>query len=110
MEPLSEATQAMLDEALDPAERVEDVVRAVGSALVLTDRRLMVIREGGRHRPVSGVRSFALGGDLNVRIGPQRKRVIIDTAEGTINLFIRSHHLRSTEAFVAKVQTRIFGE
>jgi hypothetical protein len=53
------------------------------------------------------VRTFELGTGLAIRIGPARKRVIIESASGTINLFIRSEQLDRVESFVAEVRRRI---
>ena len=104
---LSPASQKVLEGALDATEQVDMIAGAVGSSLVLTDRRLMVIRDGAGWRPTSGVRSFALDHDLGVRIGPQLKRVIIEPTGETINLFIRHSQLGAAEALVAEVRRRI---
>ena len=101
------AGQEVLVGALEATERVDMIAAAVGSSLVLTDRRLMVIRDGAGWRPSSGVRSFALDRDLAVRIGPQLKRVIIEPAGETINVFIRNSQLDAAEALVAETRRRI---
>ena len=92
---------------LAPDERVDMVAPAIGSRLVLTDRRLMVVRDGANFRPTSGVRCFALDRDLRVRIGPQLKRVIIEPGGEQINLFILDYQLHAAEMLLAEVRRRI---
>ena len=104
---LSKAASAALDLVLEPAERVDLVAPAVGSAVILTDRRLAVVRDGASYRPRTGVRSFTLDRSLEVRIGPARRRVIIRSEGGTINVFVRSEQLEQAEVLVAEVRRRI---
>jgi hypothetical protein len=105
---LPEAARTAIVAVLDPAESVDFVAPAVGSWLVLTQRRLIVVRDGASFRPKSGVRPFALGPGLSIRIGPNRRRVMIDSEAGTINLFVRSEQLAQAETFVAEVRRRIY--
>jgi hypothetical protein len=107
---LPQAAREALAAVLDAAEEVESVAPAVGSSLVLTQHRLFVIRDGASFRPKTGVRTFELGADLSIRIGPARKRVIIESAAGTITLFVRSGQLAQAESFVAEVRRRIYTE
>jgi len=105
---LPQAAREAIAAVLDPAESVEFVAPAVGSSLVLTQRRLIVVRDGASFRPKTGVRPFELGAGLSIRIGPARRRVIIESAAGTINLFVRSEQLAQAESFVAEVRRRIY--
>jgi hypothetical protein len=82
----------------------------VGCTVVLTERRLAVARDGANFRPKSGVRSFGLDGGLALRIGPARRRVIIDSDGHTINVFVRSEQLGQAELLVAEVRRRIYLE
>jgi hypothetical protein len=107
---LPEAAAEALAAVLDPAESVELVAPAVGSSLVLTQHRLFVVRDGASFRPKSGVRPYELGGGLSIRMGPARRRIIIESAAGTINVFIRSDQLAQAEAFVAEVRRRMYQE
>jgi hypothetical protein len=108
MHELSQSARASLEDALDPAERVEVVAPAVGSSLVLTDRRLIVLREGASWRPSSGIRSFAIDRALQVRIAPTSKQVIVQSAGVTVTLFVRSEQLAQAEALLAEVRRRIY--
>jgi len=105
---LSQAARAALATVLDPEERVEFVAPAVGCVLVMTQQRLAVVRDGASFRPKTGVRSFGLDRDLGIRIGPGRRRVIIESAGRTINVFVRSEQLEQAEALVAAVRRRIY--
>ena len=107
---LPQAAHDAIDAVLDPGESVEVVAAAVGSSLVLTQRRLIVVRDGAKFRPKSGVRSFDLDLGLSIRVGPARRRVIITSDCGTINVFVRSEQLAQAEAFVAEVRRRIYQE
>jgi hypothetical protein len=105
---LPQAAREAIAAVLDPAESVDYVAPAVGSSLVLTQRRLIVVRDGASFRPKTGVRVFELGPGLSIRIGPARRRVIIESAAGTINVFVRSEQLAQAESFVAEVRRRMY--
>jgi hypothetical protein len=107
---LPEAAREAIEAVLEPAESVELVARAVGSSLVLTQRRIMIVRDGASFRPKTGVRSFDLGPDLAIRIGPARRRVIVESGGKAINVFVRSEQLAQAEAFVAEVRRRIYAD
>ncbi len=105
---LPEAARDAIAAVLGATESVEFAALAVGSSLVLTQHRLIVVRDGANFRPKSGVRSFELNSGLSIRIGPARRRVIIKSEAGTINVFVRSEQLAQAEAFVAEVRRRIY--
>lgn len=107
MDPLPDASEAALEAALDLSERVDDVASAVGSALVLTNQRLIVVREGANYRSVSGIRSFLLDRNLRIRIEPLRKRVIIGSARAMISVFVRLRQLERAEKLLAEIRRRI---
>lgn len=66
---LSGPAGAVLRATLEPTERVTHAVPAIGSTLVLTTGRLMIIRDGAAFRPVSGIRDWPLDPTLDVRPG-----------------------------------------
>jgi hypothetical protein len=104
---LPEDARAALDGILEPGERVLLVAPAVGSTVVLTQRRLVVVRDGASFRPKTGVRAFAIAPGLAVRIGAARHRVIIEWDGRTITVFIRPEQLELAEAIVAELRRRI---
>jgi len=105
---LSEASREAVEAVLEPAESVDFVAPAVGSSLVLTERRLIVVRDGANFRPKSGVRSFKLESGLAIRVGPRRRHLIVESAGHAITLFLRSDQLAQAEAFVAEVRRRMY--
>lgn len=104
---LPEDARAALAGVLEPPERVLLVAPAVGSTMVLTQRRLVVVRDGAKFRPKTGVRTYAIAPGLAVRVGPARRRVIIESEGRAITVFVRPEHLERAEALVAEVRRRI---
>ena len=104
---LTEDARAALETALEPSERVQLVAPAVGCAIVLTQRRLIVVRDGAKFRPKTGVRAFAIDQGLAVRIGPARQRVIIESEGRTITTFVRQEQLERAEALIAELRRRV---
>jgi hypothetical protein len=110
MHQLPQSALVALESVLETDERVDLVAPAVGSELVLTDRRLIVLRHGAQWRPTSGIRSFALDRGLQVRIAPTSKQVIIQLAGVMITVFIRHEQVTQAQALLAEVRRRIYAE
>ena len=108
MHELSEPARVALAGALDPDEKVDLFAPAVGSIFVLTDRRLILLRQGAEFRPRTGIQSFALDRDLEVRIAPTTKQVTVASSGREISVFIRREHQQDVEALVAEVRRRIY--
>lgn len=110
---LPEPTRAALAPALEPSERVERAVAAVGCTLVLTDRRLLVVRDGASFRPRSGVRSWPLDRDLTLRVGQIRRdttRLVIDHAGRSVSVFLTAVQIDDAQALVARIRQRIYAD
>lgn len=60
---------------LEPDERIERHVPVVGAHLILTDRRLFVVRHGYDYRPATGIRGWPLDRHLQLRIEPGHLQV-----------------------------------
>jgi hypothetical protein len=63
----------------------------VGSALVLTDRRLLIIRDGRSFRPRTGIRDWSLGPSLRIQVGPLRNgsgSLTIHRERGATSFFV----------------------
>ncbi len=71
----SENTTAALAAVLVPGETVQCSCRAMGSTFVLTDRQLLLIREGAHWRDGMGVRAWSRDGTLRVYLTRQRGRL-----------------------------------
>jgi hypothetical protein len=108
MHDLSEPARVVLERALDAGEKVDILAPVVGSFMVLTDHRLIVVREGADYRPKTGIRSFALDRDLEVRIAPTIKQVTVASAGRQIALFIRQEQQAGVEALLAELRRRIY--
>ncbi len=108
MHDLSEPARVVLAGALDAEEKVDILAPAVGSILILTDRRLIVLRRGAEFRPKTGIQSFALDRDLEVRIAPTIKQVTVASPGRAISVFIRREQLVDVEALVAELRRRIY--
>lgn len=93
MESGTEAVRNAIAAFLGPAERVDRVVPAVGCALVLTNERLLVVREGASFRPKSGVRAWPLDRDSRIRMAP-----------GTQHRLVIERHDRSASVFLTRAQ------
>jgi len=108
MHDLSEPARVVLAGALDQDENVDVLAPAVGSILVLTDRRLIVLRQGAEFRPRTGIQSFALDRELEVRIAPTIKQVTVTSSGRAISVFIRREQLVDIEALIAELRRRIY--
>ncbi|HEX7472818.1 MAG TPA: hypothetical protein VF323_07030 [Candidatus Limnocylindrales bacterium] len=84
-------TAEALREVLDEGEAVVAAVPSVGSALILTDQRLVIIRDGRSFRPRTGVRDWPLGPSLRIQVGPLRNgsgSLLIDRERGATSFFV----------------------
>lgn len=107
---LSDATAAALLSALESGEGVERIVPAIGCSIVLTERRLLLVREGAQHRPVTGVRSWPI--DQQLRLGldvglRDTTRLSIARAGHVASVFLRTTRIREARALVAAAHRRI---
>jgi len=113
MNRLSDDAQAALKPRLAPSEEVALVAPAVGCTLVLTDRQLLLVREGVAYRPRSGVRSWVVDRTLTVRPGRPRKtsgQLAIECCKRTTSVFYSLEHKLAIDQLVAEVRRRIYAE
>jgi hypothetical protein len=111
MNRLSPDAQAALAPNLGPSEVVALVAPAVGCTLVLTDRQLLLVREGVSYRPRSGVRAWVLDRTLTLRPGrPSRSsgQLAIECCKRTTSVFYSLDHKLAIEQLVAEVRRRIY--
>jgi hypothetical protein len=109
--PLSDAALTALAPVLGPTERVAMVAPAVGCTLVLTDRQLLLVRDGVSYRPRSGVQSWVVDRSLSVRLGPIRRttgQLAIERGGRTASVFLTQAHIPAVDALVAEVRSRIY--
>lgn len=108
---LSPDTQAALTPMLAPSEEVSLVAPAVGCTLVLTDRQLLLVREGATYRPRSGVRAWVLDRTLTLRPGrPSRSsgQLAIECCKRTTSVFYSLDNKLAMDRLVAEVRRRIY--
>jgi hypothetical protein len=98
-----DATAAVLEPLLEANELVHGSARVVGCTLVLTDRRLFLVRDGAAHRPKTGVRTWPLDPRLTMRIGPNRhgsNRLVIECCGHAASAFLSSIHLAELQTLI----------
>ena len=79
----------------DVLARGEDVLGSVTSlagTLVLTDRRVVIVREGRGYRPQSGIRSWDISTDVDFKHGPLRGgmgRLVVGNGKAAASFFVK---------------------
>ncbi|HEV8402786.1 MAG TPA: hypothetical protein VGQ31_07100 [Candidatus Limnocylindrales bacterium] len=110
MEPGTEAVRNAIAAFLGPAERVDRVVPAVGCALVLTNERLLVVREGASFRPKSGVRDWPLDRDSRIRMAPgAQHRMILERYDRSASVFLTRAQVDDAIDLINEVHARSQG-
>jgi len=107
------AARAALAKALEPSERIELTAAAVGCVLVMTDRRLMVVRDGARYRPKSGIQAWPLDREVALRLGPMRRgqsQLVVDLAGRSGSVFVTQAQLADVQALIAEVRRRAYSD
>jgi hypothetical protein len=122
MDPLARAFESLpggaagqLRAALAAGERITHVVPAIGCVLALTDRRLLVLREGSAFRPKTGVREWALVSRPTVRPGLVRQgtgSIVIQSDRDVTSVFVRGAHWNDALSLIGALRgrVRILGE
>ena len=110
---LSDAARTALAAVLDPSERVDQVVAAVGCTLVLTDRHLVLVRDGANYRPRTGVQSWPLDRGLRLHLAPVRRdtgRLVIDRAGQSASVFLTAVQMSQARTLIADARQRIYSD
>jgi len=110
MEALPAATRAALEPVLGPTEPIVRYLEAVGCSLILTDTRLILVREGVSYRPRSGVQTWPLDRSTVLRSTPVRHgtgRVVIDREARSTSVFIVAAHWREAEHLIGEARSRM---
>ena len=111
MDPGTEAVRNAVAAFLGPTERVDRVVPAVGCALVLTNERLLVVREGASFRPKSGVRAWPLDRNSQIRMAPgAQRRLIIERYDRSTSVFLTRAQVNDAVELISEVRERSSGE
>jgi hypothetical protein len=117
MDPLARAFESLpggaagqLRAALATGEHVTHIVPAIGCVLALTDRRLLVLREGSAFRPKTGVRDWELADRPVVRSGLVRQgtgSLVIQSNRDVTSVFVRGANWEDALALVGAVRGRV---
>ena len=81
------------------------VVRGVGATLLLTDERLILMRDGAERRPTTGVQALPIAGIGQIAIelgtGPSGRIVVHDrTGRESFNIFVDARSVDRARALV----------
>ena len=105
--------EALLALDLGVGEQIQRVASTVGCTLVLTDRRLVLIRDGASFRPKSGVHSWPIDRALDLHLTRMRRdtgRLLIRQTDGSLSVFVTVEQLPEVRAIVADVRQRAYAE
>ncbi|MDP9223689.1 MAG: hypothetical protein M3P18_07495 [Actinomycetota bacterium] len=99
---LAEALAAVLG----PTERVEITLAAVGCTLFLTDRKLVLVRDGANYRPRTGIRSWPRDPDLMAQLAKGERdtmRLVIGSGP-SVSIFLPAGQGDAARALVAAIR------
>ena len=109
---LSGPTADALREAVDPDEQITHVVPAIGCTIALTERRLIIVRDGADFRPKTGVRRWNLDEDLTVRTGFLRHgtgSIAVHWDRNATSVFVQAEHWDEALKLSAAARHRLRG-
>lgn len=107
---LQGAVGGVLRSVLQPDESVTHVVPAIGCALVLTSRRLLIVRDGSSFRPRTGVRQWEVVPGLVVRSGLVRQGIgslVIRWDRDLTSVFVRADQWNAALDLIGAVRGRV---
>jgi hypothetical protein len=112
LELLPDPVRSVVSLALEQSERVTWTAVAVGCTLVLTDRRLLLVRDGTQFRPRSGLQTWALDRSLTIRLTPNRERLrlMIECCGKAVSVFVAAVQTRAVVRLVAEARHQIYAE
>jgi len=82
-----------LADVFRPGEEILGSVSSLAGSLVLTDRRVLILREGRGYRPQSGIRSWDIEPGIVFTVGAPRGglgRLMIGTGKTATSFFVRT--------------------
>lgn len=94
-EGLPGSTADALRDALEPEEHITHAIPAIGCTLALTDRRLIILRDGAAFRPKTGIRTWSLDDHLTVRTGVLRHgtgSLVVQWDRNATSVFVQAEH------------------
>jgi hypothetical protein len=103
-------TAAALRDALDADEEITHAVPAIGCTIALTERRLIILRDGAAFRPKTGVRKWNLDDDLTVRTGFLRHgtgSIVVHWDRNATSVFVHADHWNEALKLSAAARQRL---
>jgi hypothetical protein len=82
-----------LESVFRPGEEVLGSVSSLAGSLVLTDRRILILREGRGYRPQSGIRSWDIEPGIAFTYAPPRGglgRLMIGEGKAATSFFVKT--------------------
>ena len=79
-----------------PGEEILGSISSLAGSLVLTDRRVLILREGRGYRPQSGIRSWDIEPGIAFTYGPPRGgvgRLMIGKGKDATSFFVKTSRL-----------------
>ncbi len=76
-----------------PGEEILGSVSSLAGSLVLTDLRVLIVREGRGYRPLSGIRSWEIEPGIGFTYGPTRGglgRLMIGKGKAATSFFVKT--------------------
>ena len=80
-----------LGDVLHTDEGILGAVSSLAGTLVLTDRRVVIVREGHRYRPQNGIRSWDISTEVGFRYGALRGglgRLVVGDGKAAASFFV----------------------
>jgi hypothetical protein len=104
---VSKETIAELHDVLEESEQILGGLTSMSASLVLTDRRLVIIREGWRNRSRTGIRTWPLDASFSIQTGVLRGgagALIIDRERGATSYYVREADWPDALAIIAEAR------
>ena len=96
-----------LGDLLEPGEEVLGAVTTLAGTLVLTDRRIVILRSGRGYRPLNGVRAWRISRSLDLSYGwPHggQGRLILGKGPQTVSFFVNEPDWTDAMLLVAEAR------
>src|SRR5688572_3085213 len=82
-----------IEDMLEPGEAVIGAVTTLAGTLVVTDRNIVIVRQGRAWRPRTGIRTWAITPRLELHYGIQRGgigRLMVGTGKAAASFFVKA--------------------
>ena len=100
-------------EILEPGEELVGRLDGRGATLLLTQRRVVIVREGSGFRPRSGIRSWPYDSITGVTLSPPKRgqaQVVIRTGSAAwqaVSMFFAAEQLSDAEDLIQEIRRQI---